>query len=128
MSLCIEIPKDFIDTHKDVVLFVDILHIDGITFLLTLSKNVCLIVIWCIKDRKEETPLEDVDDTESDRDEEFESNDEKANNILHKCHVVGNLDKDFFERLNKDGHKSKTTICQLKTTQVLCCVVGKSWQ
>jgi len=59
----IEIPKEFIDTHKSVVLFVDILHIDGVTFLLTLSKNMRLIAIWYIKDRKKASLLEAVDDT-----------------------------------------------------------------
>ena len=59
----VEIPKEFIEAHKGVILFVDVLYIDGVTFLLTLSKNIRLITIWYIKDRKEETLLEAVDET-----------------------------------------------------------------
>jgi len=36
---CIEIPKERMEAHKGLVLFVDILHVDGVTFLLTLSEN-----------------------------------------------------------------------------------------
>ena len=59
----VEIPKEFIEAHKGVILFVDVLYIDGVTFLLTLSKNIRLITIRYIKDRKEETLLEAVDET-----------------------------------------------------------------
>jgi len=45
-----------------VLLLVDILYIDGVTFLLTISKNIRLITIWYIKDRKEASLLEAVDD------------------------------------------------------------------
>jgi len=58
----IEIPKECIEAHKSVVPFVDILYIDGVTFLLTLSKNIRPIAIWYIKDRKEASLLEAVDD------------------------------------------------------------------
>jgi len=58
----IEIPKEFMETHKGLVPFVDILHVDGVTFLLTLCKSIRLIAIWHIKDRKEVSPLEAVDD------------------------------------------------------------------
>jgi len=41
----IEIPKEFIEAHKGIILFVDILRVDCVTFLLTLSKNIRLITI-----------------------------------------------------------------------------------
>ena len=50
-------------------MFVDILRVDGVTFLLTLFKNIWPIAIWHIKERKEESPLEAVDDA-------FEQSDE----------------------------------------------------
>jgi len=43
-------------------LFVDILHVNGVTFLLTLFKNIWPIAIRHIKERKEEHLLEAVDD------------------------------------------------------------------
>ena len=58
----IEIAKEFIEAHKGVILFVDILCIDGVTFLLTLSKNIRLITIRYINNRKEASLLEAVDD------------------------------------------------------------------
>jgi len=58
----IEIPKEFTEAHKCVILFVDILCICGVTFLLTLSKNTRLITIRYIKDGKEASVLEAVDD------------------------------------------------------------------
>jgi len=53
----IEIPKEFVEAHKGVILFVDILHIDGVTFFLPVSKNTRSIAIPHIKDRKEASPL-----------------------------------------------------------------------
>jgi len=58
----IEIPKEFIEAHKCVILFVDILCICGVTFLLTLSENTRLIAIRYIKDGKQASVLEAVDD------------------------------------------------------------------
>jgi len=54
---CIEIAKEFMEAHKGVILFVDILCADGVTFLLTPSENRRPITIWHIKDRKEASLL-----------------------------------------------------------------------
>jgi len=56
----IEIPKEFIEAHKGCYLVCVHLHIEGVTFLLTLCKNVLLIAIQLVKDRKV-TLLEAVD-------------------------------------------------------------------
>jgi len=53
----IEIPKEFIHA-----LFVGILCIDGVTLLLTPSESMRLIATQCVKDKKEASLLEAVDD------------------------------------------------------------------
>ena len=57
----IEIPKEFIEAHKGAIPFVDILYIDGVIFLLTLSENIMVRLIK-IRYRKEVSLLEAVDD------------------------------------------------------------------
>ena len=58
----IEIPKDLIKAHKGIVLCADIMFIDQVGFLVTMSKYIKFITIRYIKDRKKETLLEAMDD------------------------------------------------------------------
>ena len=57
----VEIPKELKAAHEYVELSADIMYINGITFLVTISKRIKYITVHCIKDRSKET-VEDAFD------------------------------------------------------------------
>ena len=59
----IEIPKELIKAHKGIILCADIMFIDQVPFLVTMSKYIRFITIRYIPDRKKETLMEALDDT-----------------------------------------------------------------
>ena len=48
----IHLPKKLIKLHRDVVTIAEILFVNTIPFLLTLSRNVCFTMVHYIEDRK----------------------------------------------------------------------------
>ena len=63
MNDYIEIPKELIKAHKGIILCADIMFIDQVPFLVTMSKYIRFITIRYIPDRKKETLMEALDDT-----------------------------------------------------------------
>ena len=59
----IEIPKEIVEAHQGIELCADVLYIDGVTFLTTISKNLKFITIRYIPNREKETLLEALDKT-----------------------------------------------------------------
>ena len=59
----VEIPRQLIQAHKGIILFADIMWIDGVPLLITLSKHVKFITIRYIHDRTKETLMEALDAT-----------------------------------------------------------------
>ena len=59
----IEIPRELIQAHKGIILCADIMFIDQVGFLVTMSKHIKFITIRYIPDRKKDTLLEAFDAT-----------------------------------------------------------------
>ena len=59
----VEIPKELIRAHQGIVLCADVMWIDGVPSLLTISKNIKLHTIRYIESRTQTTLLEALDDT-----------------------------------------------------------------
>jgi hypothetical protein len=54
----VEVPRELVDAHKSLILCVDIMYIDELPFLVTVSKYIKYITIRFIDDRSNETILE----------------------------------------------------------------------
>ena len=59
----IEIPQELIQAHQGIELCADVIYIEGVTFLITISKNLKFITIRYISDRTKESLLEALDKT-----------------------------------------------------------------
>ena len=59
----VEVPAELIEAHKGIELCADILYIDGVTFLTTISKNLHFITIRYIPNRTKGALLEAFDKT-----------------------------------------------------------------
>ena len=58
----LEIPRELISAHQGIILFADVMFIDGVPMMVTLSKNVRLITITYIPLRDKDTLLWALDD------------------------------------------------------------------
>ena len=59
----VEIPKELIDAHKNVEVCADIMFIDGVPFLNTVTKNTKIIINHYLEDRSKETLVKKLQST-----------------------------------------------------------------
>ena len=61
VSHIVPIPEEIIENHQNVTLYVDVMYVNKLTFLTTISENICYCTVNYVKTQKKETLYDAID-------------------------------------------------------------------